>query len=295
MSVRSEPLREEVVSEIRKGLAQKLNLGLSSGLDEVLTLRRELRASNREKVFGKSAQKASDLRQKRQSKHLKVLEEAKARLEEQLAQQFAEYRAMRSQTKEESEHLIQCLRMSINQSFQEMQERHVNALQVLELNLAAETLRAQKRPTSEFQELERIAVILADREEFSAASAIVREARATQAQNQSDKEHDVKLSGEAMRRNMFVQFEKEAAILVERLTQGIAGIKEQEAAQIVIWQKQCSVVVNRQMLTEIHESNRKIRRRDLEASVTSTLTQFVRSIATKYGMNRKLGFDSVGK
>jgi hypothetical protein len=148
-------------------------------------------------VLGKSAQTASALREKRQSKDAAVLQEVRVRMEEQLVQQFAEYCAMRSQTKEEFQNHIQLVRMSINESFQEMQERHVKVLQVLELNLAAETLRAQKRPTSELQELERIAIILGDREEFAAATAFVAEARAVQAQNQSDNKHDVKLSSEA--------------------------------------------------------------------------------------------------
>jgi hypothetical protein len=262
-------------------------------LGPVLELRRQLRASNKAKTFRASESTAQTLRTQRESKIQTALQMARSKLEQDLATTFADYHSVRAQLNAEFGQREQCLRESINDSFEAMRERHLEALTALALSTSAETQRAMKWTTSEFRELERIAVVLADHEEFAAASQTVRDARAVQSRSQTEKAFIVRKSSEAARRHLLVQFEKDAEKLAENLAQGIAGIKDQKEAEIVIQQRQCSAAVQRQMQAVIHEAVKNIGKKELEVMVTVPIKRFVRWTAQENGMNWNLGFDSL--
>jgi hypothetical protein len=225
-----------------------------------------------------------------------VLQAAKENLRGQIQSQFAEFSAVLAQLEEEFRQREFCLREAVDDSFQEMRERHIGALAALEFYRSGERIRALRRSSASVQALEWISLTLANREEFDRALAFLREAASARSQDARERVAELKRSFKVLARQMKAQVTREMAILEEKLERGIAGIREQLDAELAIQRKQCSVVVQRLMVAEIHAAIAKVNRKELEATITDTLTKFVRDIVvSKYGMNRKLTFDVDGK
>jgi hypothetical protein len=176
-----------------------------------------------------------------------------------------------------------------------MRERHIAAIAALEFYRRGELLRARKRSSANVQALEKISLTLANREEFDRALGYLKEAASTRYQDTKERKGELKRSFDVLMRQTKGQITREMEILEEKLERGIGGIHEQLESEIEIQRKQCSVGVQRLMLAEIHAAIASVNRKELEGTITDTLTKFVRDIVvSKHGMNRKLTFDSEG-
>jgi hypothetical protein len=151
------------------------------------------------------------------------------------------------QLKDEFQQREHYFRQSIDESFSQMNERHIQLLTELELISESERVRSAKRFTANVSSLERISIYLADRQEFDQAIAISREAKATQESEASDRIQLLELRCQTLTRQLFAKFEKEFALLEDRLANGLGALRGELAQEIRNHRRQCSVAVRRRI------------------------------------------------
>jgi hypothetical protein len=258
---------------------------------EILKLRRELRELNRKRDFQSSKDLHQQIRDLCHSNEKEAVDAVLKPLGEEIARTFDEHRMVVGQLEEEFRTREGYLRQSIDDSFDEMGERHVQVLTELELLSAQESIRAELRETSNVTILQRISVYLADMAEFDQAMATINEADAVQRSETSDRKRTLEIRVGTITAHVLAKFDREIALLEDRLAKGLKGISDQLDAEIGIQQKQCSVTIQRTMLQATHQAIKQVGKKGKETEISAKITQFTRTRAVKNGMNEKLAFD----
>jgi hypothetical protein len=256
-----------------------------------LELRRQLRKSNRDRTFDKSANTAKQLRDRLQAKDSEVLHSTLQSLSQDLAQQLSDHEEIIKQLHAEFQQRYILHKENVDQSFSEMQERHLETLTALVLYRNAEDIRADRRASSDVHLLERISVTLADRQEFDEAIAISKQAEFTHANDVEGRKLALAESCAKLERNLQGQFAKEVLLLDEKFVKGLQGIQEELDQEILSQQKLCSGTVQRLVLTAIQKANKKIGKKERETEIGNLVTKVARSKVQKWGMNQQFGFD----
>jgi hypothetical protein len=258
---------------------------------DIAELRAIFRQSNQERKFQRSREIHTLIQSKLYAASQEAVDQATKDLTVQLRTTFTEFNTALSQTKTEFKQRENYHREAIDDSFAELTARQLTQFTELEIEMRADKLRESHRQSFNVRDLNRISVVLANRAEFDGAVAVEKAGASLARIEQDDRFRELKLTQDKLRRNLYVQFDTEIQVLEERLLKGLQGIQDQMNIEIKSHQRQCAVAVQTVLLRSIHDTIKKVGKREKDADITARLTRHARNEAQKYGMNRKLTFD----
>lgn len=258
---------------------------------DIFELRRDLKESNKKRTFARSQAIDKIIKERSSSEIDTAIKSVLNKLDKELNDAFSLHKDSVDQTNEEFKKNEDLLRLTIDDSFAELKERQLKSLTDVEFQKESDLIREDRRETSSVIELRRLATVYADQGDFERAMKVDNEADAIHAAETEEQLKRAQIKYQKRVDQLFIQFGTEIDVLETRLKKGLDSLNAKKIDELTNIQKNTSVVVQRLLLSAINDTNKKVKKIELQSEISNRLTNFVRKKATENGMNRKLQFD----
>ena len=258
---------------------------------DIIELRRDLKESNRKRTFARSQAIDKIIKERSSSEIDTAINSIEKKLNKELNDAFSLHRDSVEQTIEEFKKNEDLLRLTIDDSFAELKERQMKSLTDVEFQKESELIREDRRETSTVLELRRLATVYADQGDFERAMKVDNEADEMHAAETEEQIKRALVRYQKRVEQLFIQFGTEIDVLETRLKKGLESLNAKKIDELANIQKNTSVVVQRLLLSAINDTNKRVKKIELQSEISNRLTNFVKKKATENGMNRKLQFD----
>lgn len=258
---------------------------------DIIELRRDLKESNKKRTFARSQAIDKIIKERSSSEIDTAISSVLKKLDKELNDAFSLHQDSVEQTIEEFKKNEDLLRLTIDDSFAELKERQLKSLTDVEFQKESDLIREDRRETSTVIELRRLATVYADQGDFERAMKVDNEADVIHAAETEEQLKKAQTRYQKRVDQLFIQFGTEIDVLETRLKKGLDSLNAKRIDELNNIQKNTSVVVQRLLLSAINDTNKKVKKIELQSEISNRLTNFVRKKATENGMNRKLQFD----
>ncbi|OHS93799.1 hypothetical protein TRFO_02309 [Tritrichomonas foetus] len=258
---------------------------------DIIELRRDLKDSNKKRTFARSKALDKIIKERSSSEVDTSIQTVLKKLDKDLDDVFVKHEEGVQQIDEEYKNKENLLRLTIDDSFAELKERQLKSLTDVEVQKESELLREDRRETSAVYQLRLLATRYADQGDFERAMKVDNEANEMHARETEDQTKRTNIRFQKRVDQLLIQFGTEIDVLENRLKKGLDSLEIQKHGEIVNQQKTTSVAVQRLLLASINETNKKVKKIELQGEISNRLTNFVRKKANENGMNRKLQYD----
>lgn len=257
----------------------------------VRDLRAELKKSNRNRTFDLSRKINDIINNKMTNEYESTIQPIMSDLGKKLDNTFQEFNEITNEKNGELNQNESILRESIEDSFEEMQQRQLLEFTELEIQKRSEIIREKKRSPSSVQQLISLSIKLADRQEFDKAIDADHEAEILQQKEADERLFQIELKYKKLTDSLLQKFALELKGLQDKLDSGLGIIQKQYQQQLLNAQKSVEITVKSSLLNSINLANAKVNKKEKQTEITSRLNNFVIKKAIENGMNKNLTFD----
>lgn len=257
----------------------------------VRDLRAELKKSNRNRTFDLSRKINDIINNKMTNEYESTIQPIMSDLGKKLDNTFQEFNEITNEKNGELNQNESILRESIEDSFEEMQQRQLSEFTELEIQKRSEIIREKKRSPSSVQQLISLSIKLADRQEFDKAIDADHEAEILQQKEADERLFQIELKYKKLTDSLLQKFALELKGLQDKLDSGLGIIQKQYQQQLLNAQKSVEITVKSSLLNSINLANAKVNKKEKQTEITSRLNNFVIKKAIENGMNKNLTFD----
>ena len=258
---------------------------------DIALVRKALKESNMKRTFQRSKELDKIIKSRSSTNYDQAINESLQKLDKDLDDTFSRHEESIEQIDDEYKNKENLLRLTIDDSFAELKERQLQSLVDIEVQKESELIRENKRETSTVYQLRLLATRYADQGDFDNAMKIDEEADQIHKQEVLQQSEKTIKSYDKRKNQLLTQFGTEIDVLESRLKKGLLALQNQRNTEIVNQQKTTAALVQRQLLAAINETNKKVKKIEMQSDITNKLTNFVRNKASEKGMNRKLQYD----